>query len=736
MLSNTHSKITHRHLDRKACVYVRQSTMSQVFEHLESQQRQYELTERAKALGWMTPLIVVIDQDLGQSGADGGREGFRQLVADVGLGDVGIILGLEVSRLARNNADWYQLLDLCAMCNTLIADSDGVYDPASYNDRLLLGLKGTMSEAELHLIRNRMQGGLLHKAQKGELKTWLPVGYEYNQDDKIIVAQNEAIVAAIHLVFQQFSVLKTARRVLTWFRSEEIQIPIMHPSHGQLWKLPTYRTIHGILTNPVYSGTYVFGRTKYEKTVGRDGRIQVKARRVARNEWPIMIHDHHEAYISWDEFIANQELLHRNYKAPRNSGSPQKGAALLQGLLVCGKCGRRMMVTYGGKGGNVQRYICGQAQRMQGADRACQSLGGKRLDQHVASIFLDTVTPARLEIISEAMEQAERQQKAEETLLEKQLEKALYEAERAKRQYDRVEPENRLVARTMEKAWEQGLREVQRLQNLLREKRQRIYNPLTTDEKRRIQMLGKGLKKVWNAPTTKHQDRKELLRTLISNIILLVDRENHKALCTIHWEGGAVTQFNSPLNRTGRHGNSTEEETVELVRRLALHYPDDMIARILTRQGIRTGKGNNFNAGRVCSLRNRNNIPVFAGKHDMPSEKLYNVADAAQELQVSTATILRWLREGFIKGHQVSPGAPWEIEVTDELRKRLVDETTSDWVELREASVRLKCTKQTVLNRMRSGLLSAIYVQKGKRKGYRFYVPLTKPEKQLCLFEL
>ena len=703
--------------------------MSQVLGHLESHQRQYELVERAKTLGWVAPQILVIDQDLGQSGADGGRAGFKQLVADVGLGDVGIILGLEVSRLARNNADWYHLLDLCAMCNTLIADSDGVYDPSSYNDRLLLGLKGTMSEAELHLIRSRMQGGLLHKAQKGELKTWLPAGYEYDDDDKVVVARNEAIVTAIQLVFQQFLVLKTARRVLTWFRAEEIQVPVMHPSKGLTWKLPTYKTIHGILTNPIYAGTFVFGRTKYEKSIGPDGRLQVKARQVAREEWPIVIHDHHEPYISWDTFVTNQELLRRNFKGPRNSGSPQQGAALLQGLLVCGKCGRRMLVSYGGKGGNVQRYICGQAQRMQGAEHVCQGLGGKRLDQHVARLFLDTVTPARLAIIGEAMEQAEMRHVAEEKLLEKQLEKALYDAERAKRQYDRVEPENRLVARTMEKAWERGLREVQRVQKLLEERRDRKHNPLTAEEKSRIHALGRGLKRVWNSPQTTNRDRKELLRTLIRSIVVLVDQEQRVARCTVQWEGGAVTHFTSPLNKVGHHGNSTEEETVDLVRRLALHYPDDVIARILVRQHIRTGKGNNFNAGRVCSLRNHYNIPVFSGhSNTSETENMYTVAQAADELSVSTATVLRWLREGFIQGQQVAQGAPWQIEITDHLRERLVNEPSVDWVELRVAADRLNCTRQTVLNRMRSGLLPAVYVQNGKRRGYRFHVPLAPTE--------
>jgi hypothetical protein len=514
--------------------------------------------------------------------------------------------------------------------------------------------------------------------------------------------------------------------VLTWFRAEEIQVPVRHPSHSLTWKLPTYKTIHGILTNPIYAGTHVFGRTKYEKYVGPDGRLQVKSRQVAREEWPIVIHNHHEPYISWDTFVTNQELLRRNYKGPRNPGSPQQGAALLQGLLVCGKCGRRMLVSYGGKGGNVQRYICGQAQRMQGAEHVCQGLGGKRLDQHVARIFLDTVTPAKLAIVSEAMEQAETRHLAEEKLLQKQLEKALYEAERAKRQYDRVEPENRLVARTMEKAWEQGLREIQRLQNLLQERQNRKYSPLTTVEMNRIHALGKTLKKVWNAPTTTNRDRKELLRTLIRDIVILVDREQRIARCTIQWEGGATTHFTSPLNKIGHHGSSTEDETVELVRRLALHYPDDVIARILVRQHIRTGKGNNFNAGRVCSLRNHYNIPVFSGrKEKLETEKMYTVAQAADELGVSTATVLRWLREGFIQGKQVAPGAPWQIAVTDDLRKRLVNEPTGDWVELREAAARLNCTRQTVLNRMRSGLLPAIYVQNGKRKGYRFHVPLT-----------
>jgi hypothetical protein len=391
-----------------------------------------------------------------------------------------------------------------------------------------------------------------------------------------------------------------------------------------------------------------------------------------------------------------------------------------------------MQVAYSGKKGNVQRYSCHQAHRMQGSD-ICQSLGGKRLDQTVVSIFLKAITPARMEALVLALEEVEANFYAEKALLEKQLEKAQYEADRARRQYDRVEPENRLVARTMEKAWEERLQEVYRLEQRIQKKENHTYSPLTSKEKQQMQFIGSHIQKIWKAETTTNRDQKELLRLLISDIIVVVDRENHQAHCTIVWESGAITPFTSKLNKTGRHSHSTDEEIVHLVRQLALYYPDEMIARILIRQQKKTGKGNSFTAGRVNFLRNHYGILAYKGKSILESKR-YTVAEVATELQVSTATVLRWLREGFIKGHQLTSGAPWEIEITDDLRKRIVQETPKGWVSLKEAAVLLNCTKQTVLNRMRNGKLEAIYVQHGKRKGFRFRVSIST-ENQGSLFD-
>jgi len=407
------TKVSAAHLSRDAYVYVRQSTLTQVKEHTESLERQYELADRAMTLGWSPRQVVIVDEDLGRSGAESSaRAGFKALVADVGLGKVGVILGIEVSRLARNNADWYQLLDLCALTDTLIADGDGLYHPADFNDRLVLGLKGTMSEAELHLIRHRLTAGLLHKAAKGELRQGLPVGFDYDEADAVVMSPDEAVREAIATVFRRFEELGSARQVMLSMHGDGLLVPRRDNGSARVrWAKPSYPAVHDYLTNPVYAGAFVFGRTRVEKRVDGSGRLVVRTRQVPRSEWSVLIPDHHAGFISWERYVANQDALRANWRPPRGEGggAVREGASMLQGLVRCGLCGRKMQVAYTGRGGTTPRYLCGAARALFQPGPACQSMGGRRLDARVLEEVFKVLEPAALVASAQALAQAEAQ---------------------------------------------------------------------------------------------------------------------------------------------------------------------------------------------------------------------------------------------------------------------------------------------------------------------------------------
>jgi DNA invertase Pin-like site-specific DNA recombinase len=441
------AKIGPVHLGRNAYVYVRQSTLTQLREHTESLIRQYELRERAVALGWDAHQVRVIDADLGRSGADAtAREGFKDLVADVGLGRVGIIFGIEVSRLARNNSDWYQLLDLCALTDTLIADADGVYHPADFNDRLVLGLKGTMSEAELHLIRSRLTAGLRHKAARGELRQFLPVGFDYDETGAVMITSDEAVVEAIATVFRRFAELGTGRQVLLSLRGDGLLLPRRPTRTGRVhWASATYPAVHDLLTNPTYAGAFVFGRTRTEKRLDPTGKVVQRTVLLPSEQWAVLIPDHHPGFIDWASYEANIARLRENWRAPRGSGggAPREGAALLQGRLRCGKCGRLMQTGYSGAKGNCPRYVCARAKQLYGGERGCQSLGGRRLENRVLEEVFAVLEPATLAATAQALSDAEGAHAATVRGFELSVERTRYEADRARRQYDAVEPENR-----------------------------------------------------------------------------------------------------------------------------------------------------------------------------------------------------------------------------------------------------------------------------------------------------
>jgi DNA invertase Pin-like site-specific DNA recombinase len=720
-------KISSTHLRRNAYVYVRQSTLAQVREHTESLQRQYELVERAQVLGWARHQVIVIDSDLGRSGAQTtARDGFKRLVADVGLGGAGIILGIEVSRLARNNADWYHLLDLCALTDTLIADQDGVYHPADFNDRLVLGLKGTMSEAELHLIRGRLTAGLRHKAAKGELRQGLPVGFDYD-DEKVVMTSDEAVVEAIATVFRRFDELRSARQVMLSMQEDGLLLPRRRNGSARItWQRPSYPAIHDFLTNPCYAGAFVFGRTRTEKRVGDDGRVAARTVQVGRAEWDVVIPVHHPGFVTWERYEAIQDQLRANWRPPRGhgGGATREGSALLQGRIRCGHCGRMMQTGYSGDKGNCPRYVCNNAKQLYGSTRTCQTLGGRLLEQRVLEEIFKVLEPAALEATIKALDEAEINHAQQTKMFELAIERTRFEAQRARRQFEAVEPENRLVARSLERAWEDKLVAVRGAESDLAAQQARRPTALTEDEIAWIKRAGADVRAIFDAPTTTARDRKQLVRALISEVVVEVNDVQRKADVTIIWEGGATTIFTMTLRKTGGHFRSTDEDTVDLVRRLAGHYDDRTIAAILSRQRRRTGTGLTFTKSRVKSLRQSHGIPAFRPVAVAPEgDAVVMTADrVAAEFGVDKSTVYRWLKDGFIIGEQITPGAPWQIRVNEALRAKIAEDAPRGWLRLDDAAKALGVARQTVLHRVQRGELEAVYVRNGKRKGLRIQV--------------
>ena len=717
-------KITEMHRRRRAVVYVRQSTLAQVERNVESTARQYALRERAVELGWPPESVVVVDEDLGRSGASSdGRLGFKELVAEVGLGHVGLILALETSRLARSSADWHQLLDLCALTQTLIADADGVYSPGEFNDRLLLGLKGTMSEAELHLIRARLDGGLRNKAARGELRLALPVGLDRDEDGCVVLCRDEQVRHAIERVFILWRRLGSARQVVFELIAEGQQLPRRTVGQRRIrWARPSYGAVHDLLTNPAYAGAFVFGRKRREKHLDEQGRVRVHDVEVPMEQWSVCLPEHHPGYVSWPEYLQTRERLRANVR-PRGEGggAAREGAALLQSLACCGRCGRRMQVSYAGTNGTVRRYACLRGHVLHATDQACQSLGGGRLDKAVAAAFLEAVTPAGVAATAGAIRELHAQH--DERLAGQRLavERAEFDADRARRQFDACEPEHRLVARTLERSLEDALAAVERERGKLAALEQARPAPLTDDERAALARLARDLPRVWNAATSTDRDRKELLRTLVRDVIVTAHRADKRADVEICWEGGARTELTVRLNACGPERRRLPEDTVELIRRLAAHHPDHQIASILSKNGHRTGTGLPFTASRVRSARQRAGIP--AAPPADPTSQLVTISQAAAELGVSLFTIRRWLRDGLLPGEQSAPSAPWRIRLSDEIRARFVPDIPAGYLSLADAAQALGCARQTVLHKVQRGELHAIHVTRGRRKGLAINVP-------------
>ena len=646
------------------------------------------------------------------------------------LGHVGIVFALEVSRVARNNADWYRLFDLCSITDTLVGDSDGLYHPALFNDRLVLGLKGIMAEAELHILRARLEGGIRNKAARGELRRGLPVGFVWGeQDGEVRFHPDESVGSIIRTVFSKFTELGSVRKVWLWLRSEGLSFPTRKHIKGEIrWVTPTYTAIHAVLTNPVYAGAYIYGKSHRERYVDDQGKLRKRTRLLPMADWPVLLTEHHSGYIDWATFQANQARIDSNvHPEPHQAGGAvREGAALLQGLATCGKCGRRLHTHYTGKNA-APGYHCAGKDIVSGRGVYCLNVGGVQIDQTVVDAFLKAMTPAALEATQLAIEQLEASHDAALGQWRLAVERARYEAERAERQYRAVEPENRLVARGLETEWEKRLRDLAAAEAELERREKQRPRTLGEEEKKKIFSLGSDLKKVWTAPTTTDRDRKELLRTLLEEVIVSVVRAERRGHLTLRWRGGTLTECDLSLPRMKPRGLHTDEDTISLLRRLAALYPDDVIAGILNRQERRTASGERFTALHVGGLRRYRNIPRYEPPAERPAGEVLPIRKAAEILGVYTSTIHRWLNDGFIAGEQVTAGAPWQIRITDESRARFVEQAPANYLPMVDATAKLGVSRQTVLQRVKRGELEAVLVTRGRRKGLRIKVVDTQP---------
>ncbi len=652
MMSNP--KICPEHLARPAIVYVRQSTLDQVRHHQESRRRQYDLAAHARALGWRE--VTVIDDDLGKSGATAAdRAGFQRLVAEVSLGRVGAVVSLEVSRLARNNRDWYQLLDLCGLLNTLIIDAEGVYDPRQLNDRLLLGLKGTMSEAELGWLRQRAHEARAAKARRGELIITLPVGYVQTRDGRIEKHPDQRVQASLTLVFDKFAQLGSARQVLLWMHHEQVRMPVVARDGvwgaRLTWRLPHYTSILNVLQNPLYAGAYAFGRTETRTRVIAGAPHKTRGHHRARADWFVLLRDHHAGYIPWDTYERNQQLLADNaqMKGQMAAGAVRNGRSLLAGLLRCAAYGRRLQVAYSN---GVARYSC-RRNHQAGCGVA---FGGLRVEAAIERELLRVLMPGAIEAAFTTAARTADETGASRTALELELREAQYEAGRAQRQYDAVDPEHRLVAGTLEQRWNAALERVVALER--RRANLTAATPPNVPDRAMLVALAQDFPRVWADPATEPRIKKRVIRLVIHDI-LVAPATDRTLDILIHWAGGKHTRLRVPRNRTGEHRRCTAREVVDVVRDLARSLPDAQIARVLNRLGYRTGAGNTWTQQRVISLRHAHDIPVFTIEPD--GVGTLTIEQAARVLGVSTTTVRRLIVTGCLPATQPVPYAPWAI---------------------------------------------------------------------------
>ena len=669
-------QVTTAHRAKLAYIYVRQSSAGQVRQHQESTELQYRLVDRAAGLGWPRERIAVIDDDLGKSGASGTeRHGFQRLIAEIGLGKAGLVLSLDASRLARNNRDWHQLLELCSIFGVVIGDGERLYDPGVYHDRLLLGLSGIMSEAELHQIRVRLHQGERQKAARGELRLPLPAGLAHEAGGAVVLNPDEEVQARLRLVFSLFQALQSARAVMRELRRHGLLLPVrplQGPApHAVVWVPADSARVLQVLQNPSYAGAYVYGRHRQDPLRRRTGAARSATVKVPVEQWPVCLRDAHPGYIGWEEFMANQTRLAGNVArlASARPGAPRRGWALLQGIAVCGRCGRRMALRYSGPHGDYPVYQCSADQDNDGSPR-CQEVRAFRVDAVVEDVLLGALAPDQIALAVAAVGQLEEQARVLERQWALKRERARYEAERARRQYDAVEPENRLVARSLERVWEEKLRGVEAVEQACEAWRREQGTPLDEASRADVLTLAQDLPRVWQTATA--EERKRILRLVVREVALDQKREQGVVWLRISWQTGAASE-----HRLQRHVRCYEECSSKdlLERRVrelnAAGMMDGEIAATLNAEGIMSARGTPFLHGTVHLLRKRWGIRTVKINGDAANpprwpDGSHSIQGAAAALGITAQTVFDWLRNGRLTGRQLAKGQPWQIFLSDD----------------------------------------------------------------------
>jgi DNA invertase Pin-like site-specific DNA recombinase len=666
---DAHQKVKATHLKRNAYLYVRQSTLRQVFENTESTQRQYALRQQAVALGWPHDRIVVIDTDLGQSGAATDREGFQKLVTEVSMDRAGIVLGLEVSRLARNSMDWHRLLEICALTDTLILDEDGIYDPAHFNDRLLLGLKGTMSEAELHVLRARLQGGILNKARRGELFVRPPMGFVYTAEGKLILDPDQQIQQTLRMVFETFHRTGSALATVKAFRGQGLLFPrrvIRGPRKGDvLWGPLEHGHVLRILHNPRYAGVFIFGRTRARKTIEGGSVIE----QLPREQWHTFLPGAHPGYIGWEEHEANLKRLRGNRQArghDRRQSPPREGPALLQGLIICGQCGRRMTLRYHSRHGRLcPEYVC-QRKGIENAEPICQRIPGQEVDQTVSHLLLELVNPVTLDVALAVQQELQARMEEADHLRKQQVERARYEADLAQRRYLRVDPDNRLVADSLEADWNDKLRALAEAQQEYERRREQDRRIFTEEQRETVLALATDFPRLWRDPNTPDRERKRMIRLLIEDATLL---RGEKITLHLRFRGGAdhTLVLSKPL--CAWELRMTSSEVVTEIDRLLNEHTYGGIAAVLNERGMRSGTDQPFTARYIARIQMRYGLkPRYDRLRDLG---MLTLGEIAQALTVHPKTVKMWAVHGLVRRHAYSdkPECLYESPGQDAPRK-------------------------------------------------------------------
>ena len=681
------SKIAEQHLSRVACIYIRQSTPGQVRFNQESTERQYNLASKAQSLGWGPERIRILDRDLGQTGTRANdREDFTTLVSDVAMGQVGAIFSLEASRLARSNKDWHRLLELCAITSTLVIDEDGCYDPSEFNDSLVLGMKGTFAQAELHIIRARLHGGKLNKARKGQLRFSLPVGYVFD-GDKIALDPDQEVQGAVRTVFELFEREGSAYAVVQSFNELGLRFP--RRSYGGawdgelIWGRLTHSRVISMLANPCYAGTYVFGRYRSCKQISSNGEIRTQLRRMPEDEWRVTIPDHHPGYITSEQFVANRERLTAN-RTNREllAGPAREGLCLLQGLLVCGTCGRRLGVRYTGNGGLYPIYQCVWKHREALARHACMTVPFKPLDDAIAARVVAAVTPLTIDLALKALTSLEERDQAIGAQWQRRIERARYDADLAERRYEAVDPSHRLVASTLEQRWNDAAQRVLELEAEFDSFKHKTLRVITAEQKQQILQLASDFPRLWTAPTTAARDRERMLRLLIKDITVVKSPEPKLVLLQIRWQGGATEAVEVQLPPNRFDALRYSDSFVDKIRALAGQHDDNEIAALLNREGLTSSTGKRFTAKMISWIRFKHRI----SGPSRPDGTL-TVNQVCERYGVSIWVVYYWIEHGLIPAQRRKPGLPYAVTITD-----ATDRALQEWI---ATSTRMPSHSQT-----------------------------------------